>query len=163
MQDFIAKVFLKYKDSPLVDEASSGKPYSRGRWLILPNNQATYSRSLNEMLKKTGMRSIVLWTEQMNQRLNSARGVWPYLASVWDAQPGDDFHHRVIDDVSSNKWVIQLKDRVVACLLDMANHNLKGISSCYNNDAILKVLGRRKEAVPPVVQGCNWNIIAEKW
>ena len=149
MVDFAAKVYLKFKDSPLLDDSAS-KPYSKGRWIIFPGNQATNNRALNEMLVKTGMRAIVLTGERMNQTLNSARGIWPYLASIWDSMPSDEFHHRVLDDHSS-KAVIQLKDRIVACLLDMSSHNLKGIASCYNNDAILKMLGRRKECVPPVV------------
>ena len=61
------------------------------------------------------------------------------------------------------KHVITLKDRVIQCLLDMNNHNIKGIATCYNNDSILKCLGRKKEAIPPLVQGSNFNIIAEKW
>ena len=72
------------------------------------------------------------------------------MASIWDSQPGDDFHHKVIDDGTSRQ-VIQLKDRIIACFMDMSSHNLKGIAACYNNDSILKMLGRRKECIPPVV------------
>lgn len=113
------------------------------------------------MLKKTGLRAIILPTESMNQKLNSARGVWPYLAHIWESQASDEFHHKTVDETS--KAIIQLKDRVIQCIVDMNNHNLKGISSCFNNDAILRCLGRRKEAIPLEVQGGAYNIIAEKW
>ena len=55
--DFVSKTYLKFKDSPHED---TGKSYSKGRWIVLPNNQATYPRVLNEMLKKTGLRAIIL-------------------------------------------------------------------------------------------------------
>jgi len=71
MIDFISKIYLKIKDSPIEDSnsivgGSSTKPYSKGRWLVLPNNQATYPRVINEMLKKTGLRAIILQNEQIN-------------------------------------------------------------------------------------------------
>ena len=63
----------------------STKPYSKGKWLVLPPNQASYPRQINEMLKKTGFRAIILPNEQLNQKLNSARGLWPYLAHIWES------------------------------------------------------------------------------
>jgi len=145
MIDFLSKIYLKFKDLPVEDS----KPYSKGKWLVMPNNQATNPRLLNEMLKKIGFRGIILPNEPMNQKLNSARGIWPYLAHIWESQPSDEFHHRAIDETT--KQVIQLKDRIIQCIIDMNNHNLKGIAACFNNDAILRCLGRRKEAVPPEV------------
>ena len=156
--DLISKIYIKFKDLPCED---ASKPYSKGKWLVMPNNEASYPRSLNELLKKIGYRAIVLPTEQLNQKLNSARGVWPYLAHVWESQPSDEFHNKPIDEVT--KQVIQLKDRVIQCLLDMNNHNIRGIACCFNNESILKSLGRRREAVPIEVQGTQGNILAEKW
>ena len=80
--DFVSKIYLKFKDSP---HEETGKNYSKGRWIVFPNNQATYPRVLNEMLKKTGLRAIILQNEPLNQKLNSARGIWPYMASIWDS------------------------------------------------------------------------------
>ena len=101
IMDFIAKIYLKFKDHPLED---TSKPYSNGRWIIMPSNQASSNRQMNEMLKKTGFRAILLPTEETNQKLNSARGLWPYLAHIWESQPTDTFHHKVVDD--STKAVI---------------------------------------------------------
>ena len=52
------------------------------------------------MLKKTGFRAIILPNEPLNQKLNSARGLWPYLAHIWESQPSDEFHHRTIVDTT---------------------------------------------------------------
>ena len=60
MIDFIAKIYIKFKDSPVDD---SSNPYSKGKWIVMPNNQATYSRQINEILKKTGLRGIILPSE----------------------------------------------------------------------------------------------------
>ena len=136
MIDFLAKIYLKFKDLPTDDTA---KPYSKGKWIVFPSNQATNPRTINEMLKKIGYRGIILANENMNQKLNSARGIWPYLAHIWESQPSDEFHHKAIDETT--KQVIQLKDRIIQCIIDMNNHNLKGIASCFNNDSILKCLG----------------------
>lgn len=82
MMDFISKVYLKFKDSAVEDTSN---PYSKGKWIVLPNNQASHPRQLNEMLKKTGLRCIIMPNEPMNQKLNSARGIWPYLAHIWES------------------------------------------------------------------------------
>jgi hypothetical protein len=35
MMDFISKIYLKFKDSPIEDNSN---PFSKGRWLVMPNN-----------------------------------------------------------------------------------------------------------------------------
>lgn len=97
MIDFLSKIYMKFKDIPTED---SMKPYSKGRWIVMPSNQSTQPRLLNEMLKKTGYRGIVIPTEALNQKLNSARGIWPYLAHIWESQPSDEFHHKAVDETT---------------------------------------------------------------
>jgi len=35
MMDFISKIYLKFRDSPIED---SSKPYSKGKWIVMPRN-----------------------------------------------------------------------------------------------------------------------------
>lgn len=50
------------------------------RWLIMPDNSSTNPRQFNEVLDKTNMRAILLPSEELNQTLNNARAIWPYIA-----------------------------------------------------------------------------------
>lgn len=54
------------------------------RWIIAPENSATSPRQFNEALAKINMRAVLLPTEDLNQTLNNARAIWPYLAQVWE-------------------------------------------------------------------------------
>ena len=60
VMDFIAKVYLKYKDSPLQEDCKS---YSKGRWIVMPSFLGSTARVVNEMLGKVGMRAIIMSNE----------------------------------------------------------------------------------------------------
>ena len=98
MVDYIFKVYLKLRDTQL-EEASN--PFFKGMWLVMPSTQASKVSAMNELLRKIGIRALLLPNEQANHKFNSARGVWPYLASIWESQPSDDFHQGTIDQHTS--------------------------------------------------------------
>jgi hypothetical protein len=54
------------------------------RWLIAPDNSATNPRQFNEALSRNNMKALLLPSEDLNQCLNNARAIWPYLAQVWE-------------------------------------------------------------------------------
>ena len=51
----------------------------------MPDNSATNPRQFNEALSKGNMRAVLL-SEELNQTLNNARAIWPYIAQVWESK-----------------------------------------------------------------------------
>ena len=60
MVDFMTKIYKKFSDSP-IDEGTHS--FSKGKWIVMPNNQATQPRLIAEVLKKLGFRGIILPNE----------------------------------------------------------------------------------------------------
>jgi hypothetical protein len=71
----IAK-FSKVSSRSMLEEA----PKEPTKWLIMPDNSSSNPREFNEALSKAGMRAVLLSNEELNQCLNNARAIWPYIA-----------------------------------------------------------------------------------
>ena len=130
MQAFVAKIGDKITTNRC--KAISAQP----KWIVCPENRATYARSLNQFVKnreKDNMKVILLQSEAANARFNNCRGLWPYIAQVWESKQVE----LASKSAPSDNNVAKLCKRLANCFFKLNQSNVAAIASSFNNQAIL--------------------------
>ena len=106
-----------------------------------PEHSSSLHRSLNTKLRDCGFKAILLHGEQSNSKYNNCRGLWPYIAQIWESKQGQPAAE------ASNKAdnITKLCKRLAYCFFRLNMSNVAAIASSYHNQAILKTL-RTKES-----------------
>ena len=113
MQAFVAKIGDKININKC--NLISAQP----KWIICPENRATYSRSLNQFVQNRedlNMKVILIQSEAANARFNNCRGLWPYIAQVWESKQVEVATHQ---QSSNDNNVTKLCKRLANCFFKL--------------------------------------------
>ena len=90
------------------------------------------------------MRALLLHGEKANNKFNNARGLWPYIAHVWESKSEVSSTDADVDKSSNSSLVSKLSKRLAHCFFRLKSAHVIAIAAAYNNRSILDAL-RAKE------------------
>lgn len=80
MSKFVAKIDDKIRKQTKIHMHSK-----QPKWIISPEHSASNHRNLNTKLRDCKLKAILLHGERANSKFNNCRGLWPYLAQIWES------------------------------------------------------------------------------
>ena len=110
------------------------------------------------------MKIILLQSESANAKFNNCRGLWPYIAQVWESKQVEIASHK---SSNTDNNVTKLCKRLANCFFKLNQSNVAAIASSFNNQVILQTLREKEEFKEPTVYekgvSIDQNLAYENW